>query len=82
MERSTVVDNESGGSVLHDIRTSTGTFLRPLQDAIVAAVQQRIAELSLIPIENQEAMQVLHYGLNEQYGAPVNNCCFTCFTTR
>jgi prolyl 4-hydroxylase len=69
MTRSTVVDNDSGGSVLHDIRTSSGTFLATDQDAVIADIQRRVAEFSMIPHENQEAMQVLHYGLNEKYGA-------------
>ena len=69
MERSTVVDDASGGSVLHDIRTSSGTFLATDADAVVTAVQQRIAELSMIPHANQESMQVLRYGVGERYGA-------------
>jgi prolyl 4-hydroxylase len=69
MTRSTVVDNDNGGSVLHDIRTSSGTFLAPDQDAIIANIQRRVAEFSMVPRENQESMQVLHYGLNEKYGA-------------
>ena len=70
MERSSVVDNDSGGSKVDQIRTSSGMFLEPSQDATVAAIQLRIAELSMLPVENQEAMQVLHYGLAEKYGAP------------
>lgn len=69
MQRSSVVDNASGGSVVDQIRTSSGTFLEPNQDGVLAAIQLRIAELSMLPVENQEAMQVLHYGLKEKYGA-------------
>ena len=69
MERSSVVDNESGGSIVDSIRTSSGTFLRPMQDDIVASLQTRIAEFSMLPVENQESLQVLHYGPSERYGA-------------
>jgi hypothetical protein len=60
LERSSVVDTNSGASVVDMIRTSSGTFLRPNQDDIIARIQQRIAELSMIPVENQEAMQARH----------------------
>ena len=69
MERSSVVDSQSGGSVIDNIRTSSGTFLAPNQDETLAAVQMRVAELAMLPQENQEALQVLHYGLSEKYGA-------------
>ena len=69
MQRSSVVDSVSGGSVVDQIRTSSGTFLAPNQDEVLAAIQMRVAELSMLPQENQEALQVLHYGLSEKYGA-------------
>ena len=69
MQRSSVVDSVSGGSVVDQIRTSSGTFLAPNQDDVLAAIQMRVAELSMLPQENQEALQVLHYGLSEKYGA-------------
>ena len=59
----------SGGSVVDQIRTSSGTFLAPNQDETLAAIQLRVAELAMLPQENQEALQVLHYGLSEKYGA-------------
>ena len=73
LSRSTVVDNgHVGGSVVDQIRTSTGTFL-PLGaesgDRVVEAIERRIAELTMLPEENQEALQVLHYGHGEKYGA-------------
>ena len=36
---------------------------------MLADIERRIAELTMLPIENQEALQVLHYGINERYGA-------------
>jgi prolyl 4-hydroxylase len=42
MKRSTVV-GAGGQSVEDQIRTSYGTFLKRLQDPVVAAVEQRLA---------------------------------------
>jgi prolyl 4-hydroxylase len=68
MSRSSVV-GQDGGSVIDNIRTSSGTFLAPFQDEVVERIQFRVAELTMLPAENQESLQVLHYGLNEKYGA-------------
>lgn len=53
---------------------STGTFLAPAYDSVIAEIEHRIAELTMLPIENQEAMQVLHYGIGEKYGAHMARC--------
>lgn len=45
MAKSTVADNETGKNVPSTIRTSTGTFLRPQQDDIVARLEKRIAQV-------------------------------------
>ena len=55
--------------MLHEIRTSSGMFLSPDEDPLVAAVQQRVADFTMLPHENQEAMQVLNYKVGQRYGA-------------
>lgn len=60
MSRSSVVDASTGGSLVDEIRTSTGTFLAPLEDDVIAEIQRRIAELVMLPVENHEALQVRH----------------------
>ena len=67
MEISTVVNGTSGKSIPSDIRTSTGTFLEKRQDHIVAGIERRVASISMIPEENQESMQILHYQNGQQY---------------
>eukprot|EP00899_Mesostigma_viride_P010107 jgi/Mesvir1/19098/Mv12847-RA.4 len=69
MKKSQVVDNETGKSKDSNIRTSSGTFLRRGQDAIIEAIERRVADYSMIPPENGEGMQVLHYELGQKYDA-------------
>ena len=68
MKRSTVVGG-NGDSVLDNIRTSYGTFLRRLQDPTVAAVEERVARWTHLNVSHQEDMQILRYGHGQKYGA-------------
>lgn len=36
---------------------SSGSFLFPGQDPIVSTIEHRIAQLTILPVENQEPMQ-------------------------
>ncbi|KAL3132857.1 hypothetical protein ABBQ38_006782 [Trebouxia sp. C0009 RCD-2024] len=67
MTKSSVVDNETGKSIDSTVRTSTGTFFARGQDPVLAAVEKRIAQVSHIPEENGEGMQVLHYVNGQKY---------------
>ena len=58
MTKSTVVDTATGKSVDSQIRTSHGTFLRRGQDEVVADVERRIAEFSMVPADHGEGVQV------------------------
>jgi len=69
MQRSSVVSNNDGSSVLDNIRTSSGTFITHGEDGVIDAVLRRVAEFSMLPTEHQEALQILHYGRAEKYGA-------------
>lgn len=69
MQRSSVVSNNDGSSVLDSIRTSSGTFITHGEDGVIDGVLRRVAEFSMLPSEHQEALQILHYGLAEKYGA-------------
>ncbi|KAK9842565.1 hypothetical protein WJX81_006326 [Elliptochloris bilobata] len=68
MRRSTVV-GANGSSVTDGIRTSYGTFLRRLQDPVIAAVELRLALWTQLNISHQEDMQILRYEQGQQYGA-------------
>ncbi|OIW11060.1 hypothetical protein TanjilG_22867 [Lupinus angustifolius] len=67
MQKSTVVDNETGKSKDSRVRTSSGTFLARGQDKIVRNIEKRIADFTFIPIEHGEGLQVLHYEVGQKY---------------
>ncbi|KAH1260203.1 hypothetical protein AAZX31_02G042100 [Glycine max] len=67
MQKSTVADNQSGQSVVHDVRKSTGAFLDRGQDEIVRNIEKRIADVTFIPIENGEPIYVIHYEVGQYY---------------
>lgn len=67
LEKSMVADNESGKSVLSEIRTSSGMFISKDHDAIVSRIEDRIATWTFLPKENGEALQVLRYQHAEKY---------------
>uniref|UniRef100_A0A061R6Q9 procollagen-proline 4-dioxygenase n=2 Tax=Tetraselmis sp. GSL018 TaxID=582737 RepID=A0A061R6Q9_9CHLO len=69
LSRSGVVDTATGQSKVDDIRTSSGTFLKRKETDIVAAVEQRIAEWTLLPLEYGESLQVLRYENAQKYKA-------------
>ncbi|KAL3629296.1 putative prolyl 4-hydroxylase 7 [Castilleja foliolosa] len=66
-EKSMVADNESGKSIESEVRTSSGMFLRKAQDEVVARVEARIAAWTFLPIDNGEAIQILHYENGQKY---------------
>lgn len=68
MRRSTVVGGD-GKSVLDNIRTSYGTFLRRKEDAIVTKLEEKLAAWTKFPISHQEDVQILRYQYGQKYGA-------------
>ncbi|KAJ4760555.1 2-oxoglutarate (2OG) and Fe(II)-dependent oxygenase superfamily protein [Rhynchospora pubera] len=69
LKKSMVVDNESGKSVMSQVRTSSGMFLDKRQDEVISRIEKRIASWTLLPEENAESIQVLRYDLTEKYDA-------------
>ncbi|CAI7778109.1 unnamed protein product, partial [Closterium sp. NIES-53] len=69
LERSEVVAREGEGTNVDDVRTSFGTFLDYQQDDVIKAIEQRLAAWTFLPVENQEAMQVLRYQEGQKYEA-------------
>eukprot|EP00803_Ostreobium_quekettii_P004662 evm.model.scf_3141.1 EVM.evm.TU.scf_3141.1 scf_3141:6100-10850(+) len=67
LTKSTVVDNESGKSIPSQVRTSKGTFLNTAQDEVVDRIERRVAQVTMIPVEHQEGMQILKYVNGEKY---------------
>lgn len=67
MHKSTVVDSKTGASVDSQVRTSSGTFLSSHQDDVVAAIEKRLAHVTMIPEENGESLQLLKYVNGQKY---------------
>jgi prolyl 4-hydroxylase len=61
LQPSTVVDPVTGIDTVTGLRTSFGMFFRPAENALVARLDRRLAELMNMPLENGEGLQVLHY---------------------
>jgi prolyl 4-hydroxylase len=66
LSRSTVVDGKGGGRV-DSVRTSKGMFIRRRKNALVEAISQRAAQITMVPAVHQEDMQVLKYDVGEHY---------------
>lgn len=67
LQRSLTVALESGGEEVHADRTSDGMFFTRGENALVAAIEARIAKLLSWPVENGEGLQVLRYGPGAEY---------------
>ena len=67
LEKSTVVDSQTGKSVGSNIRTSDGMFFNRGHDDVIADIERRIAEWTHVPIENGEGIQVLRYKVGQKY---------------
>jgi prolyl 4-hydroxylase len=69
LARSETVHNPSGGSEVHDSRTSDGMFFERGEHPMCARIEKRIAALVNWPIENGEGLQVLRYRPGAEYKA-------------
>ncbi|XP_042016704.1 probable prolyl 4-hydroxylase 3 isoform X2 [Salvia splendens] len=49
------------------VRTSYGTFFKRGQDKVIRAIEKRIADYTLIPVEHGEGLHVLHYKVGQKY---------------
>jgi prolyl 4-hydroxylase len=67
LEKSMVADNESGKSVMSEVRTSSGMFLDKRQDPVVSRIEKRIAAWTFLPEENAENIQILRYEHGQKY---------------
>ncbi|XP_021300655.1 probable prolyl 4-hydroxylase 10 [Herrania umbratica] len=67
MEKSTVVDSETGKSKDSRVRTSSGTFLARGRDKTIRNIEKRIADFTFIPAEHGEGLQILHYEVGQKY---------------
>ena len=69
LARSETVHNPSGGSEVHEARTSDGMFFERGEHALCDRIERRIAALLHWPVENGEGLQVLRYRPGAEYKA-------------
>jgi prolyl 4-hydroxylase len=67
LERSRTVDRQSGLTELNAARTSEGTFFQHSESPLLALINARIAALTRWPLSHGEPLQILHYGVGDQY---------------
>ncbi|GLB59593.1 2OG-Fe(II) oxygenase [Cytobacillus sp. NCCP-133] len=67
LEPSRVVDTASGEERAATGRTSKGMAFHIRENELVARIERRISELTGFPTENGEGLQVLNYGIGEEY---------------
>lgn len=61
LKPSTIVDPATGRDTVSGLRASYGMFFRPLENPLVARLDQRMAALMHLPVAHGEGLQVLHY---------------------
>jgi prolyl 4-hydroxylase len=61
LQRSTVVNPETGSYDEHPDRSSRGGYFRRGETELIRRIEQRIAEATGYPEENGEPLQILHY---------------------
>lgn len=67
LERSTVVNAQTGAYDVHPDRTSSGTHFQRGETDLVRRIERRISELVGSPVEHGEPIQVLHYTPGAEY---------------
>lgn len=67
LTRSTVVSEKDGSSVVHPNRTSQGTFFQIGENPIIKYIEEKISKVTGLPVENGEGLQILRYGVGEEY---------------
>lgn len=67
MERSAVVGDNGGGSVVDSRRTSSGAMIQRGETQLVSRLESRLAVLAHWPVERAEGLQVLRYGPGNEY---------------
>jgi len=62
-----VVDNQTGSSITHEARTSSGIGFNRATTPLLATLEMRLAQLTNWPITHGEGIQILRYEPGQQY---------------
>jgi prolyl 4-hydroxylase len=67
LTRSTVVNAATGAYDVHVARTSSGAHFERGENELIRKIEARISELTSMPVENGEPIQILHYMPGAEY---------------
>jgi prolyl 4-hydroxylase len=67
LKRSTIVDPKTGEEEVIEDRSSFGTFFTLNESDFIVNLEQRIAAVMNLPVENGEGLQILHYKVGGEY---------------
>jgi prolyl 4-hydroxylase len=67
LRRSTVVNPANGGEDEIGDRSSEGTYFAIGENDLVARLDRRLAELTGLPVDHGEGIQILRYGIGGEY---------------
>lgn len=67
LTRSTVVDNQNSGGYVDNNRTSHGMHFSVGENPLIEGIERKISLLTGIPVENGEGLQILRYGVGQEY---------------
>jgi prolyl 4-hydroxylase len=67
LKPSTTVDNETGGTMVYEHRTSQGTFFQRGEDDFIRSIDQRASDIMNLPVSNGEGLQILNYQVGGEY---------------
>jgi prolyl 4-hydroxylase len=65
--QSTVIDAGTGADAVNPQRTSWGMFFKRGETPLIAEIEKRIEELTGVPLEHGEGLQVLRYEVGQEY---------------
>jgi prolyl 4-hydroxylase len=67
VQRSGVMDKETGKSIVSAVRTSSGMFFKRGETPLITHIEKRISELTGVPVEHGEGLQILRYEIGQEY---------------
>jgi hypothetical protein len=67
LHKSSVVHHETGQPTDHPNRSSYGSFLKRGSTPLITEIEQRIAQITGIPVEHGEDLQILRYEEGQEY---------------
>ena len=67
LQASKVIDNNTGESIPHTNRTSSGMSFQRGENKVISDIEDRISKLIQWPVEKGEGIQVLKYDVGQQY---------------